>query len=252
MAGTLGPIMPGVGGRVENDKCAVDGSLSSVMSSGNTVVLKLAITFKAAAAGPQYSYAMAYDMHGLDSGWTSLGSWTVPALNRPPSILSISPKSGTGSSQTFTLAVSDPDGAGDLATTVLVLNGALTGRDACFILYHHSPSRLYLATDDGASTLGPIVPGTPGRVENSKCAVDSGISAAIASGNTATLQLTITFKAPAAGTQYAFALVYDRSGADSGWQYMGSWAVPVAAKTLLTPGIVPLGLLQPRARAGYS
>ena len=225
-ASTMGPIVPGLAGRVENEKCAIDASQSAVASSGNTASLTLAVTFKAGAAGKQEAYALAYDKRGLDSGWQYLGAWTVPGANRPPSMVSISPASGTGLSQTFTIVVADPDGAGDIGGTLAIFNTGLTPQNACYLIYYNAHQALYLISDDGAGALGPVVPGRPESVQNAKCAVDASLSGVTPSGNSVALKLAITFKSAAAGNQYAYALAYDKRGLDTGWQHLGAWTVP--------------------------
>jgi hypothetical protein len=75
----LGPVTPGVAGTVSNSQCTVNAGTSSVSASGNTLTVKLAITFKSAFAGLQTAYMYAIDLSGLQtSGWQSRGGWTVP------------------------------------------------------------------------------------------------------------------------------------------------------------------------------
>ena len=60
----------------------------------------------------------AVDVSGSNSGWQPFGSWTVALTSGTPSSVSVSPSSGSGASQTFTLQYSDTAGAANLQTGV--------------------------------------------------------------------------------------------------------------------------------------
>ena len=65
-------------GSLTNSQCTVNGVGSSVSSNGNTLTLVLNVTFKAAFIGNRVIYLAARDAaDGNNTGWQSLGSWTV-------------------------------------------------------------------------------------------------------------------------------------------------------------------------------
>jgi hypothetical protein len=70
-------LTPGSAGVLSNSQCSLDGAASSVSKSGNTVTLNVAITFTAAYSGGKIYFALAWDSTA-NSGWQSIGSWTVP------------------------------------------------------------------------------------------------------------------------------------------------------------------------------
>ena len=61
-----------------NSQCSVNPAASTVSLSGNTLTLNLAVTFNAAYSGTHNVYLRAVDIKGGNSGWQSLGTWTVP------------------------------------------------------------------------------------------------------------------------------------------------------------------------------
>jgi hypothetical protein len=79
------------------------------------VTLNLALTFQPVFTGTWNINISAWDVSGQNSGYQLKGSWTVPSSSQPPTISSLMPNSGTGLSQTFTMTVSEPDGATAIA-----------------------------------------------------------------------------------------------------------------------------------------
>ena len=150
----------------------------------------------------------------------------VPGSNAPPSAVSVTPASGSGSSQTFSYLFSDPDGFGDIAAAVMLLNSSLNGANACYLTYERSTNRLWLQNDAGTLGLGPLTPGVAGTVANSQCIVNAGSSSASSAGNNLTLNMALTFKAAFVGAKTNFMWVSDTVGQSSGWQGKGTWMVP--------------------------
>ena len=108
-ANALTALTPGIAGTIGNSQCSVNGATSSVSATGNTLTLNLAITFQAGFAGVKSIFIYAQDVGGLNSGWQTVGSWTVPGSSfAPPQAVSVSAPSGSGSTQTFTFTYSDP------------------------------------------------------------------------------------------------------------------------------------------------
>ena len=69
-------VLPG-SGTAQNSQCTINGTGSSVTGSGNTLTVKLAMTFSEILAGNQAFYLAA--RNGTDnSDWQAVGSVTVP------------------------------------------------------------------------------------------------------------------------------------------------------------------------------
>ncbi len=69
---------PGTATTLQNSQCSLNAAGTSVVMNGNSLTLNLAMTFKPAYAGAKNIYLYAADLSGSNSGWQSLGTWTVP------------------------------------------------------------------------------------------------------------------------------------------------------------------------------
>src|SRR6185312_15818592 len=78
-AGTafLGPIIPGTAGTLENSQCILNGAASSAVVAGNNLTLSVSVSFKPSFAGLKNIYLSAV-ANALNSGWTQVGTWTLP------------------------------------------------------------------------------------------------------------------------------------------------------------------------------
>jgi hypothetical protein len=72
-----GPITPGSAGRLQNSRCLLNAMSSSVVGSGNTLTLNLALAFRPSFAG-QKTILMEASDGKLTSGLQTRGSWIVP------------------------------------------------------------------------------------------------------------------------------------------------------------------------------
>jgi hypothetical protein len=150
-AGTLpvGSVSGGGGATVENTQCRVAlASFSKYETS--KFDLAVSITFKS-FLGPKNTYLRAEDQAMASSGWQQPGSWTVTA-NQPPAVTSLAPYVGAGTTQTFTLNFSDPDGSVDLASVQILINTFLDGISGCYLA-----SLLSKTTSWGRFSTGQIV-----------------------------------------------------------------------------------------------
>ena len=149
----------------------------------------------------------------------------------------VSPAFGSGLTQTFTYTFNAPNGWQSLSVVDVLINSSLDGTGACYLAVVPSgaSSGSVLLVDDAGDAGGPLaaitLPGS-GTVQNSQCSVAGAGSSLTGSGNTLTVTLSITFKAPFAGTKIAYMAAQDTSPANSGWQALGVWSVP---------GITPSG-----------
>ncbi|MEO8659461.1 MAG: SBBP repeat-containing protein [Bryobacteraceae bacterium] len=222
----LGPITLGGAGTLQNSQCTLNASGSSVIVSGNTAAMVLVLNFKAAFAGPKAVYGFSQTGHGLNSGWTTLGTWTVPGNSQPPQAVSVNPSSGTGSSQTFSTVYSNPNGASDLISTQMLINATFGAVSACYIQINPTDGSSWLLSDTAAVWLGPITLGGTGTLQNSQCTLNASGSSIIVSGNTATARVLLTFKPSFAGTKTVNGFAQTAHGLNSGWIALGTWAVP--------------------------
>ncbi len=217
------PVTVGQSGTLANSQCSVNSAASSVSTSGTNLTLNLALTFSSAFAGTRNVYMEVYDGAG-DSGWQQRGNWTVPA-NGLPSVDSVTPNSGSGSTATFVFQYSDPAGYAAITSSQILISDVLSVAGGCYLFYYHPNNAIYLTNDAGTAWQIPVSLGQGGTLQNSQCIVNTVASSASGTGNALTLTLSLTFKPAFAGIRNIYAEVYDGAG-DSGWQQRGTWTVP--------------------------
>ncbi len=222
--GWTGPKVLGTAGTLSNSQCTLDVGASSASGSGNNFTLNLALTFGASFVGAKNVYLQAADAGNLNSGWQQKGTWTpAAASNTPPAVVSVTPSSGTGTTQTLQFAFSDANGYTYLATLQTLINSSLAYTGSCATYFDVGSSSIWLIQDSGTGWTGPKVLGTAGTLSNSQCTLDVGASSAAGSGNNFTLNLALTFGGSFVGTKNVYVQAIDAGGMNSGWQQKGTW-----------------------------
>src|ERR1017187_2220759 len=211
-------LTPG-SGSVQNSQCTLNGAGSSVTSSGATLTLNLALTFQTAYVGLKNVYMDAVDALGT-SGWQQKGTWTVPVTVLA---VSVTPASGSGNTQTFSLQFSDTGGATDLTSVSAVVSSTLTSVSSCEVDYYRASNTLKLVTDSGVQPSGSLTPGSGSQL-NSQCTLDGAGSSVTTSGNTLTLNLALTFQPVYSGAKNLYMEAISPSGT-APWQQKGAWTV---------------------------
>lgn len=225
-AGTawLGPVTPGTAATVENSQCALVAASSAASGSGTALTLDAAINFKGAFAGTKNVYLYAIDTLNLVSNWQQRGTWTIPGT--APQAVSVTPSSGSGSSQTFRFTYGDADGYTQLQWVYALFQTSINGSNACYIRYTRPENTLWLRNDAGTAWLGPVTPGTAATVENNQCRLLAASSAASGSSTTLNVDVAIQFKTGFSGTKNVYLYAIDAMNLVSDWQLRGSWTVP--------------------------
>jgi glucose/arabinose dehydrogenase len=222
---------PGASGTLTTSRCTITLGSSTVALSGNTVTLNLAMTFSPAFAGAKTVYLYGANTAGANSGWRSLGAWTVPAAAPGPAPVvtadSVMPSSGTGLSQTFVLQASDTAGAGDLQMIFFWFTASSTSSPASSCLaYYERPSNTFGLLNDAATQYAVGMAGASSTISNSQCAIALGSTTAVTNGNSLTLNVPITFRSTFAGAKDVILYAANATGVNSGWPIRGAWTVP--------------------------
>jgi hypothetical protein len=231
-----GGVALGTSTTLQNSQCSLNVAASSVSLSGNNLTLNLALSFKPSFAGTQNIY-MYVQNATVASGFTQEGTWTVPAAVSGPLPVSVTPNSGTGSSQTFAFLFSDPAGASDITVVQLGFNTAVSGTNSCFVFFTAATHLIYLASNAGAFQ-GGVVLGTSTTLQNSQCSVNVAASSVSLSGNNLTLNLALSFSPAFAGAQNIYMYVQNATVAN-GFTQEGTWTVPAAASGPLPVSVTP-------------
>ncbi|HZU28084.1 MAG TPA: hypothetical protein VFA04_21315 [Bryobacteraceae bacterium] len=142
----------------------------------------------------------------------------------PPTVVSVSPGSGTGNPQSFTFTYSDVAGYTDLSSVYAVFNSTVaSGLNGCYFYYLPASNVLYLKADNGSTNLAALTPGGAGSDSNSQCSVSaSGISVGH-SGTNLTLTVGVTFTSTFTGKKTVYMRAIS-SGGTSGFVAKGTWS----------------------------
>jgi hypothetical protein len=160
------------------------------------------------------------------AAWCMVGVGTCGV----PTTDSVTPNSGVGTTQVFTLRYSNSQGATNLAKGWVWFNAtfAPSAANSCLVYYDRPSHTVFLLNDAGnAYFSGPM--GTATTLQNSQCSIALASSGAAPSGNQLTVNLAMTFKAPFAGAKNIYILAANATGTDSGWQDRGDWTAAAAA-----------------------
>ena len=162
----------------------------------------------------------------------------APALPLGP--VSISPNRGSGLTQTFSAAFSDPSGGTDIQVVYLDFGSSVFASYSCIVAYVQSNSTLYLVNDTNSSFLGPITAGSS-TLLNSQCTISGSGGSSTVSGNTLNVPVAVTFSSVFGGQKNVYGLAQNYSGSQgNGWQIVGSWT-PAQAPALGAVSISPTG-----------
>ena len=220
----LGPVTAGVVGTLQNSQCILDGAASSSSGVSTDLTVNLGLTFKGAFAGAKANFALAADSSAHTSGWQLGGTFT--ATNPAPTVTSVTPSSGGGSSQTFSYVFADPNGFADLAWAVVLIDGDANVVNSCLVYFDRASTALLLLNDTASAWLGPSLAGTGVTLQNSQCTVNATGTSVSGADQNLTLNLALMFKPAYGGTKNNFTIATDGGNQSSGWQAPGTWTVP--------------------------
>jgi len=213
-------VTMGGGGTVSNSQCTLSGSGSSVSTSGTQLVLSPALTFLPAFGGAKSIYLYA-TTGALNSGWQTLGTWTVPG--DAPQAVSVSPNSGQGATPNFAATFSDASGATAITVADLLIQAPSAAASVCYVVYLGGSNQIGLVNDAG--TVSYVTMGGGGTVSNSQCTLSGSGSSAAVSGSQLILSPALTFLPGFGGAKAVY--MYAAAGAlTNGWQAMGAWTAP--------------------------
>ncbi|PWT99084.1 MAG: hypothetical protein C5B51_27920 [Terriglobia bacterium] len=170
------------------------------------------------------------DGAGVDHGFIGVAA--------PPAVVSTVPSSGTGSSQSFAVTVSDPNGTSAIANFVFLINTGVNGTNACWVLYNKAANTFQLANDAGSGFSTPITLGSNNTLSNSQCTVSALNASTSTNGNNLTVNIPLSFTPLFSGTKGTFALANDTGGLSSGWVQTGTWTIPGGNQPSVV-GVVP-------------
>jgi len=167
---------------------------------------------------------------------------TLSPSGGTPTTVSVTPSSGSTASQTFSLEYSDPAGASSLQQVWVYFNATLANpaSNACMLYYQPSSNQINLLNDAATAWL-PATPGAATTLQNSQCSLYVGGTSVVLNGNALTLNVSMTFFPGYAGLKNIYMYAVDVSGANSGWQQLGTWTVPSSGGVPAVISVTPSG-----------
>ncbi len=212
---------------LQNSQCLVNTATTTATLSGNTLTLNLPMLFQTAFQGPKNIYLRALDASGTNGGWQQLGSWNVMASPDWPAALSVTPPSGSGTSQTFTLQYYDSSGGANLQQAWVYFNATLANPAShASLLYYNALTRQVSLLNDAGTAWEATTPGALVTLQNSQCSLRAATASVEVSGSTLTWTVTMTFTPAFAGAQNVYMHAMDETGIITQWQQYGTWTVP--------------------------
>jgi imidazole glycerol phosphate synthase subunit HisF len=222
-AGTLwaGPSNLGTGTPLSNSLCSVDVTAATAVGAGNTLTVTFPVTFTGAFSGAKNIYLYVASMSGQNSGYQTMGTWTVPGPVPVP--VSVAPANGNGSTVAFQAVVTDPAGFAGIGAVELLFSSA---GNYCDFMYDRAGNRFWIVNDAGTLWTGPANLGSATPLSNSRCSLNVATATAIGSASTLTVTFPITFAGSFAGAKSIFLYAASMTGQNSGYQPQGTWTVP--------------------------
>jgi hypothetical protein len=214
-------VVPGSSTIASNSQCTLKAVNTTVIVAITSVVVTMDLTFSPGFFGSKNVYLAAVEP-GINSGFATVGAWTV--TGGVPSANSVSPSSGTGLSKNFTFTVSDSSSASNItAVDIAFTSSAPTSAlNSCSLVYNLKNATIGLYANDGV-TLNTKAIGSSATLQNSRCAVGSAV--ATLSGNSLVVSINLAFSATFNSTKTIY-LAAQELNASSGWVVAGTWIVP--------------------------
>lgn len=148
-----------------------------------------------------------------------------------PTADSVTPNSGSGTTQTFTFKYSSPNGYSYLSSVSGLINTSTSTATACYFQFTPASKTLYLYNDQGTAVNGTLTSGSGTAVSNSQCTI-TGFTVS-GSGNQLTVGIPVKFGANFTGAKNLYGYAADQANQNSGWQTLGTWtpSTPVSTAT---------------------
>jgi hypothetical protein len=192
---------------------------ASIAVSGATATLTPS---SALATGTTYTVTVTgtvTDNNGVALGSTATWTFTTADTSAPITV-QVSPNSGSGTSVTFALSVTDIGGYANVTQSDLFIGPSIGAANSCYFEFDR-PNGIYLRNDANTSWSVATV-GTATVLQNSQCSINASQVTVSGSGNTITVNVPVTFliNQNTAWNLYGFAADSTRT---TGWQNSGTW-----------------------------
>jgi len=231
LGGQSGIALGTPGATLSNNYCTVIVQNASAFINGNSMVVNVPVTFQTTLGPVLATFLQELDVNGVYTGMTQFGNWVLPGAPQfriGPSIVGIAPSNAAGSTVTYTVTASHPNGVGALQQVHLLLSDKIVGGTPCQVVYLPGTNTLNLINDSGTALVSPtgITPGTGGFLSNSRCAVNTAGSTISTSGTNLSFTVPLSFSTAAfSGNKGAYGIAFDNANMTSHWVQGGTLLV---------------------------
>jgi hypothetical protein len=224
----------------QNGQCVVSGAGTSWSADGMTLQAVFEVSFRPSFPGAKNVYANATDAGGLTSAAPLIGTYTVTSsLNQSPVAVSITPSTGSGPAQVFTIRWTDGNGAADIAVPRVLIHSQQRADWGCYLAFAQPAGTVSLADDAGHAWTSASL-GSTGVLSNSQCTVRASGSALSPSGTTLTATADVVFKEAFNGLKSIWVNATDARGLTSPAPQLGTFQVNVTVNRAPVPvSVVP-------------
>jgi hypothetical protein len=154
-----------------------------------------------------------------------------PTVTSTPVLAAFDPQGGSSMVQRFLVKYENVISTGGLQYVQVLFNTALSGVNACYVIYYGStqPGLVNetgfagLVNDSGIGFVGTLTPGSNRTLENSQCTL-RGEDLKIWDNGYIVL-LTLEFKPSFTGAKAAYTRAMDMANMDGGWVHARDWLV---------------------------
>jgi len=222
----LGGFAPGSTNIIENSYAKLNCASTLINGAGTTLTVNWSVVIKAPLTGAKNTYLYVRDDVNTYVSLTQKGTWTIP--NQNPSVGTITPSSGSSQPDqavNFTTTYSAPDTWLNIQYVYFLINTSTSGSNCLYAYYNQNSNKLYLRNDANSSWLGGYVPGSANLIENSYAKLDCAATTISGSGNTLTVNWSVSFKSTFASNKNAYLYVRDDANAYQGYVQKGTWNI---------------------------
>ena len=168
--------------------------------------------------------------NGTSGNWqTRIGSFKFPSCAPVPTIGPLTPSSPTtpaGTSQAFSVVITNANGFAHLTTINFVANSSLSKKNGAYLTYTRATNTLGLFNDAGTAQT-TCTAGTAGTISNSQVSVNCGATTAVGAGKNTTFSLVVTPTGAFSSTTPKKIWINTNAtgGASSGFFQKGTWLI---------------------------
>jgi hypothetical protein len=160
-----------------------------------------------------------------DSNYAQADSNTVSLAVNQYATASVTPNTGTGTTQQFQFTGASTVSGDNLLVFYMLISPSTSTVNSCYMKYVAAGNLFYLMNNAGTTWSAGEQPGSSGTLSNSQCSIPMSSLTVTGPGSTLTVSPAITFTSSYDGLKnvYLDAINYQNEG--SGFQLVGTWTV---------------------------